>query len=310
MKNVYSNLPNFNLLPENQTVVGQLASGEIVDKSLGFNTKNDSLILNIPPPKENYLFVNHAVETSSPNEVITPETNSNPSILLEAEDMILDCYLVEESNSASGGKLISLFKGEFPECTASEELINIDSGIYDIVVGYYDESDGAAQLEILFEGNSLDSWTLNEKLKGASPNSQNFRERTISGQTLTQGGNLQIVGTANQSEYARVDYIKLIPVEIPEATPALGSTSIDGLLGNGVFDQLAFTPESGANLVQSGADALTNFLTPGTGIIPDLSLPTNGLFPPATGGNPLSFLTPGANPLGALGAGLPSLPSV
>ncbi|MGB7441039.1 MAG: hypothetical protein WA919_08240 [Coleofasciculaceae cyanobacterium] len=309
MENASPKSQNFKLLIDEPTVLNQFKTGEIVAESFEINTESNSVILDIPPPKDSNFFINNTPGMANPSNTIIPEPASNPIIMLEAEDMILDCYLVETSNSASGGQLISLFQSELPEGTASEEL-NVASGIYDIVVGYYDESDGAAQLEVLFEGNSLDSWTLNKKLGSASPSSQNFTERTISGQTLTQGGNLAIKGTVNKSEYARVDYIKLIPVEIFAATSPLGAASTDSLLGSGTLNPFAFTPESGADLITAGADALTNFLTPGSGVIPDLSLPTAGLFPPSTGGNPLSFLNPGSNPLGALGGSLPSLPSV
>jgi len=151
--------------------------------------------------------------------------NSGP-IRVEAEQMTLDNYRIESSDSASGGQLIGLLEAESNTGTASTVFTGA-SGTYDIIIGYYDESDGKAALGVLSNGVSIDDWTLNKNLGTSSPNSKSFTKQTIGDQSLTQGETIAIQGTANQEEYARVDYIEFVPVggdssqPLPEVDPVV-----------------------------------------------------------------------------------------
>jgi len=139
------------------------------------------------------------------------EPNTPKSILIEAEDLNLVGYEVESrAQVASGGKVISLLEGD-DSGTASTQFSG-STGTYDLVVGYYDEADGEAQLEIFSDGALIDSWLLDNSPGGAIPTTQNFMERTISGLSLTEGQDITILGIANDQEFARVDYIKFVSV--------------------------------------------------------------------------------------------------
>ncbi|MGQ4648344.1 Calx-beta domain-containing protein [Lyngbya aestuarii] len=134
------------------------------------------------------------------------------AIRKEAEDMVLANYLVEKGNSAtSGGKLISLYQAGSSTGTASFNFSG-GNGNYDVVVGYFDENDGQAQLNVSMAGNQY-NWSLNQNLGSAAVSSQNLVKLTIAtGVNLTSGETITLSGTANQAEWARVDYIEFIPL--------------------------------------------------------------------------------------------------
>ena len=61
---------------------------------------------------------------------------------IEAEEMTLDGYRLESKEIASAGQLIGLFGGESAETgTASFEFGGTE-GYYQVVVSYFDETDG------------------------------------------------------------------------------------------------------------------------------------------------------------------------
>ncbi|NEO32526.1 MAG: hypothetical protein F6K36_19260 [Symploca sp. SIO3C6] len=158
------------------------------------------------------------------NGLLSSDSNEQRSIRIEAEQMNLDNYLIESSNAASDGKLISLFNASGTAGSASTQFSG-PSGIYDIVVGYYDEQDGEGQLELLLDGVSTDRWTLDQNLGSSAASSQSFSKRTISGQSLRQGETITIEGIINDGEFARVDYIEFLPTSISGNDDIVGDGS-------------------------------------------------------------------------------------
>ncbi|NEO99848.1 MAG: hypothetical protein F6K58_14445 [Symploca sp. SIO2E9] len=144
------------------------------------------------------------------NSVLSGDGNGQEPIRIEAEQMNLDNYLIESSNAASDGQLISLFNASGTTGSASTQFSG-PSGTYDIVVGYYDEQDGVGQLELLLDGVSTDRWVLDQNLGSSAASSQSFSKRTISGQSLRQGETITIQGIVDNGEFARVDYIEFRP---------------------------------------------------------------------------------------------------
>jgi hypothetical protein len=136
------------------------------------------------------------------------------SIFLEAEELNLDKYLVENNRSASDDKLVSL-KG-LPSGTVGEisTEFNGPEGVYKVEVGYADENDGKAKLDFRVNNVSEDSWVLNQNRGDALPTAKTFTKRTIDNVFLETDDILSILGTSNRAEQARVDYIKLSPVKI------------------------------------------------------------------------------------------------
>ncbi|MGF1569827.1 MAG: hypothetical protein ACFCVD_17455 [Nodosilinea sp.] len=131
-------------------------------------------------------------------------------IQIEAEDMLLGTYRIEDNLVASGNALISLRNASGNMGTASTEFTG-PSDVYDITVGYLDETDGQSTLDFLVNGTSIDSWILDRDLGSSDPLEQTFIEQEIQDVFLAAGSTLTIAGTQDSAEWARVDFIRIIP---------------------------------------------------------------------------------------------------
>ncbi|MEL7333017.1 MAG: Calx-beta domain-containing protein, partial [Cyanobacteria bacterium J06560_2] len=97
------------------------------------------------------------------------------------------------------------------------------SGAYDIIVGYFDEEDGVAQLEVAQGTTVIDSWILDQRLGGNGAKRQTFTTRTIAESYIVSAGDsFTITGVESNGEPVRVDYIEFIP---RGAAPQPGSFS-------------------------------------------------------------------------------------
>lgn len=147
------------------------------------------------------------------------------SIRLEAESMTLNGYTTEAQTFASGGSLIRI-----PDTgsigTATTNFTGA-SGLYDVRVGYHDESDGVSQLSVKVGGQLVNSWSFNQNLGSTRAATTNFVLRTIaSGLSVNAGGAIEIQGTLNNGEVARVDYIEFVPVVAPPADTTAPTASL------------------------------------------------------------------------------------
>ncbi len=87
------------------------------------------------------------------------------------------------------------------------------TGVYDIVVGYYDESDGDGEIELTIGESRTQQkfeWILDRNLHNDAAGNDNFVTRTIRGVKLTSGEAIQIDGKAEDQEFIRLDYIDII----------------------------------------------------------------------------------------------------
>ncbi|MEP0914191.1 hypothetical protein NDI45_25110 [Leptolyngbya sp. GB1-A1] len=128
----------------------------------------------------------------------------------EAEDMLLGNYLIENNEFASGDRLISLRNAAGDTGTATTEFTG-PTGVYDITVGYLDESDGEGELDLWVDGASTGRWSLDKDLGNNNPLEQTFVEREIRGVSLNNGSTMTIMGEQDSFEWARVDFLRIIP---------------------------------------------------------------------------------------------------
>jgi Ca2+-binding RTX toxin-like protein len=136
--------------------------------------------------------------------------------------MSLSNYRIESAGgSASGGRLISLYNAPAgPTGTASLAFAG-STGTYDVVIGYYDENDGVASLDVRVGGTSLSKWQLDQNLGSGSVSGRTLVRRTVAGGvSLTNGSLIEIQGAADQGEWARVDYIEFIPIATAPPPPS------------------------------------------------------------------------------------------
>jgi Domain of unknown function (DUF4347)/Malectin domain/Calx-beta domain/Kelch motif len=134
-------------------------------------------------------------------------------IRIEAESMTLNTYRAEAISSASGGKVISFKNGLNTETGSAAYSFAGPTGKYNVVIGYYDENDGVAQLSVKKDGVTIDAWSLNQNLGSADAVPQTFVRRTVATSiAIAPGSVFQITGIESLLEKARVDYIEFIPM--------------------------------------------------------------------------------------------------
>lgn len=130
----------------------------------------------------------------------------------EAEDFELENYAIEEASSASRGQLIGL-KGSSQNVGTASTTIDDLSGAYDLVVGYFDESDGTAELQFKLNDKPIDSVLLNRELGSGGVNDTSFQEVTIENVMINSGDVLTVQGTRNGAEFARIDYLDFLSAD-------------------------------------------------------------------------------------------------
>src|SRR5262249_26963848 len=86
------------------------------------------------------------------------------------------------------------------------------TGTYDVYVAYFDETDGVSHFEVRIGGTLVDSWDANLNLGSPAPNAQTLvRRKVASARSISNGTSIQITGTSNLGEFARVDYVDFVP---------------------------------------------------------------------------------------------------
>jgi hypothetical protein len=146
-------------------------------------------------------------------------------VILEAEDFNdLGDYKVVNFPEV-GGEVISLLgadnKTSVPTATATSGPLNLGNldlndgsegdGKYDVEISYFDERDGAGQLDILLNHKGVESVVetieLNKATSSDLPNEDIRRCFVIQDLDISTGDTISIRGTGDKGEQARVDYI-------------------------------------------------------------------------------------------------------
>ena len=136
---------------------------------------------------------------------------------IEAEDMELDgyeLYLVSPFEAASGSYCI-VTSDNSTQGTAEAKL-DVESGVYDLAVNYYDQAIGNSTWEV-YVGEALEgSWHGDlEYNLGRAPSpyidGHTAARITFKGVEVEAGSTLRIVGSPDGLEPAPVDYISILP---------------------------------------------------------------------------------------------------
>ena len=155
---------------------------------------------------------------TSPTPTPTPQVNTTPtpeppeSLLIEAEEMTLSGYTIEDNEVSSGAKLIRT------DSTGTAEYVipaNV-SGQYDICTTYFDENDGNSDFSFLLNDNEIGSWIADDNLYTNLPIKENKVINHISKINISGGETIKITGRSENSERARIDCIELILSSIYE----------------------------------------------------------------------------------------------
>jgi hypothetical protein len=112
-------------------------------------------------------------------------------------------------------------------------------GTYDIIVAYFDESDGQSTLTLRVKGQIVDTWQANADLPYSLPSAATRTYRVAArGFSLAPGDVITLEGYEQGNEFARVDNVDFVPVSMPPPVAAYsfnassGTTAVDGS-GNG-----------------------------------------------------------------------------
>ncbi len=135
--------------------------------------------------------------------------NEPQQITVEAEDMDLSGYVVRHDRDASGDELIKLSGKEGSASTTFDGV----SGQYDMELFYFDEIDGRSTIEVLVNGESVQTIKLDQHLGGVVATAGNATSAKIEGLHLNNGDTVEFIGTRDFYEFARIDKAVFTPVE-------------------------------------------------------------------------------------------------
>ena len=110
--------------------------------------------------------------------------------------------------TASGGRAVSC--PQVSGCSAAHEHRGA-AGPHDIVVQYYDQSDGAAGYRLFVGAREVASWTADRNLPHVESNGHTATRRTIPNVILVTGDLIRLEATPDGKEPAPVDYIEVRP---------------------------------------------------------------------------------------------------
>ncbi|MGB7569296.1 MAG: fibro-slime domain-containing protein [Chitinivibrionales bacterium] len=171
-------------------------------------------------------------------------TGATDTTRLEAENMTLSTnspydYSKESNAAGSGGWII---KGSTSGKTDTAKInFSGTTGMYNVNVWYFDESDGASTFKVFVNNSMVDTWIANLNTSGSSVADATTRKvRTIPGIFIANGNQVMIQGTPDNSEWARVDCIDFVYLPTFTSTAKVGKDSIPVIysisqLGTNIF---------------------------------------------------------------------------
>jgi hypothetical protein len=117
--------------------------------------------------------------------------------------------------AASGGQAVRC--AATTTCTATLRFDGAP-GLYDIVVQYFDENDGASAFSLFAGDRRLDRWAADADLPSRNPNGHTSTRRVLRRVALAQGETVRIQATPDRSEGAEIDYVEIVP-SAPQIVP-------------------------------------------------------------------------------------------
>ena len=146
--------------------------------------------------------------------IVDDDSEAPPATTLTIEaESIADVtgYRIENKGIASGGAMLSFVGGSANETGSATLTFNGTSGTYKVILGTFDENDGAATLEVTQNGNNLIGTVVLDENPGGNAATANTKvERTVSeAVSLSNGDSITITGFENAREHARFDFIDL-----------------------------------------------------------------------------------------------------
>jgi len=238
----------FNTAISDTVVPAQVALGRDVRfVDISSNLTNDDIFDGIHPTAEGYSAISNAwynalVPILDPNfdPTVNPnnQTNREEPVRSEFETFTLTNSVTEPAVQPGDNAADSLpttpvisTPGAGAVTTASTTF-DLPTGSYDVILGYYDDDGGVAQLQVNI-GDTFEQ-ILSLDLDGdgnpgnrPAPSSNTFVRTTIApGQLITQGTPIEITITGDGTDLGQIDYIDFVPVN---DAPVLEPTQVQNL---------------------------------------------------------------------------------
>ena len=147
-------------------------------------------------------------------------------LTIEAEDLNLDIYLVEDFSALNPGvsadaRGISLHNSSGLTGTASFSASDYGlEGTYDLKLSYFDENDGQAKLQVLVNNDVKGDLLINEATSSHEPTEDTRKEYVIEDLLIQSTDTITLGGTADNEEFTRVDFLSfsdspIAPPDVP-----------------------------------------------------------------------------------------------
>ena len=150
------------------------------------------------------------------------DLDGNGAVTVEAEDLALTNYRIDDVDAASNGEVIKLKRGE----GEAGVTFGAESGVYDLAVAYIDENDGQGMIEVLLNGALIQTITLDQDDNGNGDDASTISTIVIESLNLNQGDAIVLRGARDGGEFARIDALTFTSAgtkTAPEANAEAGS---------------------------------------------------------------------------------------
>ncbi|MES0826902.1 right-handed parallel beta-helix repeat-containing protein [Ruegeria sp. SCP11] len=168
------------------------------------------------PLRIDYLdVVTQSIGEGSDDASVTDPVDDNPSTptdgtpqhyFVEAETFDIESGWRVKSNSIASGEAYLNATGKGTAKASTE--FDGESGYYDIVVNYYDESDGESILNVSVGGEEVDSWVWDQETNEKFATRDTLTSHVIEGVWIENGELVALEGTPDGNEPLRVDSVE------------------------------------------------------------------------------------------------------
>ncbi|WP_037306741.1 right-handed parallel beta-helix repeat-containing protein [Ruegeria halocynthiae] len=140
------------------------------------------------------------------NTPSNPGNDAQKHYFVEAETFDIESGWKVKSNSIASGDAYLNAVGDGP--AKASTAFEGETGYYDIVVNYYDESDGESDLSVNVGGETVDSWTWDQETSQKLATRDTLTGRVIEDVWIEKGELIAFEGTPDGNEPLRVDSIE------------------------------------------------------------------------------------------------------
>ena len=180
-------------------------------------------------------------------EFVTNQQVQSNRFQIEVEQMDLSGHAkIKNESFAHGGGFVET--GDGITGFTGTTLFTGETGYYDIVVGYYDDNDGSAEMAIKVDHKALGRWYADQDLGSNKAEFQTFTTHTVAqGVRISTMDLVEISGIEEGGDKANLDYIQFIAVDpppLPPSTPKSQGASDNGdMIRGGAGNDTAYGGE-------------------------------------------------------------------